>query len=946
MPGIKVEKPLNILEKIQDKNININQKDLSVALIKAGIRAISLKWESLAESGVDISAAFGVNAKPGEVAYFLITRSFASAIDTLLTENQLLLTREPNKEEIRNILIDRFDSYLENDEIIIGDRFYNNAIDLPFVGKLKTEFANWLKQFIDRDSDINNLKNRFPAYFISALNEQWLSKDYNCLKERLNTPFSLAEKQAFGWLRYHAWLQKLVEESIFTESFSLKQIYVDLRSYYKVEAEKESNKSYSRSDINEEKKYQKVVVNLDEELEKWLEKADSNDGIRLLTGGPGSGKSSFAKIFAAKIAKKGDINVLYIPLHRLEFAKDLIEAVASFIDFNSYLIENPLDSKNANLRLFIIFDGLDELSMQGKIAAETARNFVDQVFSKVELFNLEKTRLQVLITGREVVIEAHKIKFKNSQQLLYLLPYFIPEAERENYINTNNLLAEDQRQIWWQKYGRAIGKNYPGLPAKLNTENLTEITAQPLLNYLVAFAFDDSDENNQFKFTKNTKLNQIYQYLLERVYQRDYEKQGNQIIKGISQQNFINILQEIAISSWHRESRSTTVSEIEKRCENSGLKGILESFKNSFQDDSKTTVVTRFLIAFYFRESDRLSGSEKTFEFTHKSFSEFLTAKRIVTEIIYIHKNLERPKKDCLDGFDEREALIRWATLCGKTGIDRYIFNFILDEISLIYAEDRELISNWQLTLCRLIEYVMANGMPMEGLKNRPNFKEEMRQSRNAEEALLIVLNACARNTRKLSNINWGSNDAFGTWISRLQGQRLDFENILAFECLSFLNLQNCILKYRDFNNANFCFTDLTNADLTDTNFHHADLSGADLCGADLSDADLCGADLCESVLDRSDLIGTNFSDADLSSAQLFNSNLLSANLSGANLSGVNLSGANLSWTDLSVAIFEERNFGKIQTILWNENTNWKDEIGLEEAINVPEELKKQLGLE
>jgi len=257
MSGIKVEQPLNILEKIRSKGLKVDLKGLCVAGIKGLIRFGFGKPESLAESGVDIATAFDMNPKPGEVAYFLITRSFASAIDTLLSKSLHLLTREPNEQEITNILVERFNSYLENHEIIIDERFYRNPSAFPFVKVLKAELADWLKNSIageNSDSNVQNIKNRFPAYFISALREEYQSKNYNSLKERLSTPFTLAEERAFGWLNYSAWLQKLVEESIFTESFSLKQIYVDLRAYYQVELEKEGKKQSFDSDADRKKK--------------------------------------------------------------------------------------------------------------------------------------------------------------------------------------------------------------------------------------------------------------------------------------------------------------------------------------------------------------------------------------------------------------------------------------------------------------------------------------------------------------------------------------------------------------------------------------------------------------------------------------------------------------------------------------------------------------------
>ncbi|WP_392530247.1 hypothetical protein [Nostoc sp. C117] len=95
---------------------------------------------------------------------------------------------------------------------------------------------------------------------------------------------------------------------------------------------------------------------------------DRNDAIRVISGGLGSGKSSFTKIFAANQAEKGKIPVLFIPLHHFEPSDDLVEAVGKFVRDDGFLRHNPLDKDKADSRLLIIFDGLDELAIQGKIA--------------------------------------------------------------------------------------------------------------------------------------------------------------------------------------------------------------------------------------------------------------------------------------------------------------------------------------------------------------------------------------------------------------------------------------------------------------------------------------------------------------------------------------------------------------------------------------------------
>ncbi len=489
-----------------------------------------------------------------------------------------------------------------------------------------------------------------------------------------------------------------------------------LRAYYEREVKVPPEEKLEQG-IIEEKKHEQVVIDLNTELKTWLQQAKSDDAIRLISGGPGSGKSSFAKIFAAQQAKKGQIPVLFIPLHLFKLSDDLVKAVGEFVQIEGFLPHNPLDRGDGESRLLIIFDGLDELSMQGKIAAEAAREFVEEVRLKVNQLNQRQTRLQVLITGREVVVQANRSKFRQPHQLLYLLPYFVREDERKDYVDKQRLLKQDQRQLWWQSYGKAKGKEYSGLPPELDRQNLLEITTQPLLNYLVALSI----ERDKLQFTEDTNLNQIYEDLLEAVYERGYEKHGYRVTEGIEKYQFIGILEEIALACWHGDGRTTTVGEIESHCDNSGLGGILHRFQESFHEDSKSSII-RLLTAFYFRESGGVRAREKTFEFTHKSFGEYLTAKRIVLGLKLIHEELEERQKNFRKGCDEAKALLNWATLCGASAMDEYLFRFICDEIRLQNPSD---VDNWQQTLCRLIEFMLNHGMPMERLIPRPNFMKK-----------------------------------------------------------------------------------------------------------------------------------------------------------------------------------------------------------------------------
>jgi uncharacterized protein YjbI with pentapeptide repeats len=912
-PGIKVEQPVSVWKKA----IKANPKGLFASLGKAAINGMFLKWDDFAESGVEVLENLGLEAKPGEIAGLLIVRSLMQAMQDLLDENRGLLNQKPDN---LTQLYNHLNASLTSNELILDPDFFQHPQNLPIVQEAKTGFAQWLEAYVEKKVEAEMISSRLPAYFVFALNDQWVerSQDYIALKEVLDTPFTQATRREQGWLRYRAWLQKRVDEPIFWEAFSLKQVYVPLRAYYEREMAGQSERKLERG-IIESKDYERVIVDLNSELETWLQNAEADDAIRLISGGPGSGKSSFAKMFAAQQAEKGEIPVLFIPLHLFKLSDDLVKAVGEFVQLERFLSHNPLDRENGESRLLIIFDGLDELSMQSKIAEQTAKEFVEEVRREVDRFNYKHLRLQVVITGREVVVQANRSKFRQPSQLLYILPYFVTkkERDRQKYIDDQNLLEEDQRQLWWQSYGQAKGKHYDGLPQELDKDDLVEITAQPLLNYLVAL----SCERDKLRFSKDTNLNEIYADLLDAVYERGYEGTNRQhrSIEEIAKEEFIAIIEEIALACWHGDGRTTSVKEIEYHCDNSGLRQILDRFQATLQEDSRASI-TRLLTAFYFRESGEVRDREKTFEFTHKSFGEYLTAKRIVEGVRLIHEDLEERKLNFRKGCDQRDALVRWATLCGLSAMDEYLFKFVCDEMRL---QDLSEVRDWQKTLCRLIEFMLLHGMPMEGLNPRPNFQEEMRQARNAEEALLAVLNACARVTREISDINWHSPEAFGSWISRLQGQRIGgmrlrsrSKNVFTLECLSFMNLKECILSDQNLEGANFYITNLykanfyrvnfQGANLRNANFQGAYLQGANLRKANLQRANFQGAILQDAILQGAYLQGVNLNGAYFQGADLQGAIFQGVNLNGAHLQGVNLNRQNLQGVNLNGAYLQE----------------------------------------
>ena len=427
------------------------------------------------------------------------------------------------------------------------------------------------------------------------------------------------------------------------------------------------------------------------------------------------------------------------------------------------------------------------------------------------------------------------------------------------------------------------------MPGELGREELDEISAQPLLNYLLALSFvrGGVDFNDP-----NTNRNRIYEDLILAVYDRKrWAGAQHRALEGLDEQEFVRVLEEIALAVWHGDGRTATIREINSHCEGTGVARLLARFQKGAEAG-----VTRLLTAFYFRQVGQREEGDKTFEFTHKSFGEYLTVRRVLREADRMSRMLAAREDDPDEGWDEREALRHWCQVCGPSPIDEDLSRFLADE-STNTAKDR--LDRRHKTICRLIGYRLAHGMPLERVEPRPqSFKDEVSYCRNADEALLVARAWCAEALEEISRIEFERPSDFGEWLRCLQGQRTGGRNRPVMNLRSFdlaeQFLYNVDLYGADLRGSRLESAGLILAILTTANLERANLTRANLSGANLSMAYLRSANLAMANLKRANLTRTQLEEANLTRAHLERANLKGAHLKGANLEGAHLKGANL----------------------------------------------------
>ncbi len=338
-------------------------KELGAALFYSFGRQYDEALLALMDSG----AALGLEETEERLAWKLVNRSVMHSVTNLVKENKSSFTLSESDQEafVKNMKKLRYDK-----EIRLTADFFKDPSASQFVKDIQEVLAEWLKLAGVDFFEAASIVNRFPLFFVHSLNKEW--RKNRAIYERLldDTPFSKLVTMAEDWELYRSWLDKQTQKSIFEKAYCLSQLYVPLCGFY------------IKYNEDEDAENNRVVVDIDLYLREWLAKETQDDVVRVISGGPGSGKSTFAKIFAASIKDWQD--VLFIPLKDLNLHKNLIKAVERYLRSNHIFQISPIGKSQ---KLLIIFDGLDEITRNGVASLDAARNFTSlaqQLFEQMK----------------------------------------------------------------------------------------------------------------------------------------------------------------------------------------------------------------------------------------------------------------------------------------------------------------------------------------------------------------------------------------------------------------------------------------------------------------------------------------------------------------------------------------------------------------------------------
>ena len=452
------------------RNVTFDPKSLFKAFGEAAVDLIDGQRVSAGKKIFDAISAGSLQNDTTGLGWLLITKSLANAAARIAKESRDHIQRDPESINLDHLNQDA-ENFFKKLEIEITPDFLDHPERLPVIEDMKAILKKWLLANDMEPHRVDTAVQRLNDYFVLELDLEWRESkaDYKPLEDLLTSPFKPAADMNRAWVTYHAMLKERLREPLFgVETFDITQVYVPLRAYYALQDQKpkrQMNEVVPAKISHDSQKY--YAVDLHQYLNDWIDKGltSNKNSLKVITGGPGSGKSTFVRTFASEISEKGQVRVLCIRLHDFDTGADFKKGLGDYVKDQDWFDDNPLES-GESLPILVILDGLDELPLQRNEAMENAREFIGHI--NTFLSRYQARRLFVVITGRTLVVEHNLRELSEDEQVLHLLPYFIKEPDFKKECEPVNILEVDQRDEWWKKYGEATGLPYPNLPTELS----------------------------------------------------------------------------------------------------------------------------------------------------------------------------------------------------------------------------------------------------------------------------------------------------------------------------------------------------------------------------------------------------------------------------------------------------------------------------------------------
>lgn len=430
------------------------------------------------------------------------------------------------------------------------------------------------------------------------------------------------------------------------DEFAMKDIYIQLFAYYLDSG--------------------RHIIKSEEWLINWITTHEHDDNFMLVSGDPACGKTTLLKKIGLELSTKETVPV-FIRLSRFSFQED--GSIADQI--SRYCMDHyggdPLKNLIRMPTIFL-FDGLDEVALRGEKSNEQARSLVDSLYRTFH----GRPNITVIIAGRKLSIKSSIALMKNGgkENVLTMMPLYKDPWELDSFKDAT--IFEDLRPKWWEKYGAIRNTDFSFAfdnisKSVANQESLESLSSEPFLLYLLAYSY----EEGMLDFSQTLSINILYDHFIRKIYANSWNSGKRMLTAEITEEEYVHFLRAIGTISWHSGARCFSVSDVNKRLEATNHAYILRKLCSDGELFERS--IFGLLLLFYFDSNDTMN-SEQTFEFTHKSFGEYLAGVDICESLTRIFSTSNEPLDKLYANLVEE---------FGKQLITEEIFTFAMEQMKL-----------------------------------------------------------------------------------------------------------------------------------------------------------------------------------------------------------------------------------------------------------------------
>lgn len=796
----------------------------------------------------------------------------------------------------------------------------NPGISPIFAKAQKAMGSLILKATTGSDLGVNALNERFKQTLRSG-SYRTLCEDptyFRVLEEGLTGLAGEGARRDGHWARHAHWIsQQYTDAAIFSpdedEIIPLEAVYLPLRCFW------HKTEIVEKDDGTEELRRTAHVADLHHTAHKWLSSDTKQDTIRVVTGGPGSGKSSFARAFAHEVIVRGKHRVLFLQLQHIKLTGSLYDDIARYIDRRDTAIGqngspglpgNPLEwRKTDDMPLLMIFDGLDELSTKEEDGERFARELLLSLKLMLSPMNADGSTIRALVLGRNLACQA-AMAAANIPLECMLNAAPIAKLSRETCVvsagstdkvqDADGLMDRDQREDYWLKWAALKGLDPQKIPDAITARSMRELNVEPLLLHLLLVSkYSGSD----WEIAADNK-NVVYEDILQKIFERNRNKDHFQA-SGIDQVLFFEFMECLGIAAWRGNGRTGDENDFRQ------IRKLHLNREKKFKDFPAASLKSVALnIHTRAGQEDPSSG----FEFIHKSFGEYLAARGLLSHALKTARVLEESEPEDVE--------LQWCQIVGFAELTPEILTFLYNEARLNLTPDKALVAKDALT--QLINWVIIHGFSVPRIAPESSWTDLNRQQRCAVSALIASASAMATaipvgdwETAEVEapwtvNIDWdnrGSNPLKEQFNNFGVSAEAPIIGALRRINISDQELWDASLSRTNLEGADLRFARITWSLLIGTNLARANLSSLDAKLTRLRHVDMSGCDLLEALFDDASFEGVDMKDCNLRKVSFRNVNASKSTYPHANIysgssvrGSIDLKGADLQDADLSNA--------------------------------------------